>query len=60
MDSSRWYLDKDGALILNDLNAQSAQDKARMEIVELSADVLKLRFRENTASSVVTFHPEGK
>jgi hypothetical protein len=60
MDSSRWYLDKDGALILNDLNAQSAEDKARMEIVELTADVLKLRFRENNASSVVTFHPEGK
>ncbi len=60
IDSSKWYLDKDGALILNELNAQSAEDKARMEIVELSGDVLKLRFRENTSSSVVTFHPEGK
>lgn len=57
-DSSRWSLDKDGAIILTDLNAQSADDKARMEIVELSSDVLKLRFRENTSISVVTFKPE--
>ena len=60
IDSSKWYLDKDGALILNDLNAQSAEDKARMEIVELSGSVLKLRFRENNSSSVVTFRQEGK
>jgi hypothetical protein len=59
-DSSKWYIDATGMLVLNDLNAQTATDKAQMEILELLGDTLKLKFMENNSSSIVTFNRKGK
>jgi hypothetical protein len=60
VDSSKWSFDKDGELVMADLNGQNAGDKIKMEIVTLADTVLKLKFKENTSVSTVTFHPEGK
>jgi len=57
VDSSKWYFDSDGALILDQLNSGGG-DKARLEIMALSDTALKLKFQENGSNSIVTFHPE--
>lgn len=60
VDSSKWFLDESGSLVLDDLNGHGAGDKITMEVVSLSDTVLKLKFKENNATSTVTFHPERK
>jgi len=57
VDSSKWYFDKAGALVLDKLN-DYGPDVIKMEIVTLADTVLKLRFIEDNATSTVTFHPE--
>lgn len=58
-DSSKWFFDADGDLVLRDMHPGS-DETVKMQVLELSESVLKLRFEENGASSTVTFHPEGK
>lgn len=60
VDSSKWYLDESGGLVLDELNNTAAAEKIKMVIVALGDTVLKLRFEENGAKSTVTFHPTGK
>jgi hypothetical protein len=60
VDSSRWYFDAAGILVLDDLNGETAGDKVNMEVVALTDSVLKLKFMESDTYSLVTFHPEGK
>ena len=59
IDSSHWNIDSLGELILDDLNDASSGDKVNLEIISITDTALKLRFRENNAYSIVTFHPEG-
>lgn len=57
-DSTKWYFDEDGALVLDEMQAQGAGDRLKMVVVKLNDTVLKLRFTESNVNSVVTFHPE--
>jgi len=58
VDSSKWYFDTDGSLVLDELSPkQPGGDKVKMEVLALSDTVLKLKFAENGSSSTVTFHP---
>ncbi len=59
-DSSKWYFDDQGAIILDEMKEKGAGDKIKMEIVSLSDTALKLNFQENETNSVVTFHPDTK
>jgi hypothetical protein len=58
IDSSSWYIDSVGNLVLDDLNEAGKGQKLNLEIVTISDTVLKLRFQENNSFSVVTFHPQ--
>ncbi len=60
IDSSAWYIDSLGFLILDDLNSATKGEKVRMEIVSVSDTAMQLKFRDNGEYSVVTFHPEGE
>lgn len=57
-DSTKWYFDDEGALILDEMQAQGAGDRLKMLVVQLNDTALKLRFTENNVNSIVTFHPE--
>ncbi len=59
IDSSAWYVDSLGFLILDDMNDATKGEKVRMEIVSVSDTALQLKFRDNGDYSIVTFHPEG-
>ncbi len=58
-DTTRWYLDKD-KLILDDRHHEGADAKVNMEVLKITDMVLKLRFREDSSFSTVTFRREGK
>ena len=55
IDSSRWYINDSGALILDELNGYGPGDRVKMQIEALTDTVLKLKFSENGAISTVTF-----
>jgi hypothetical protein len=59
VDTSGWYIDSTGTLVLADMNAATKGEKLELEIVTVSDSLLKLKFRENNANSIVTFRPEG-
>jgi|GEM_PF-1164996 len=59
IDSSSWYVDSLGFLVLADRNDESKGDKVKMEILALSDTMMQLRFKEAGSYSVVTFHPDG-
>ncbi len=60
VDTSTWYVDSSGALVLHDMNQANAGDHVKMEIISVSDSVLKLRFRENNSFSTVTFRHSGE
>lgn len=55
-DSANWYLDDEGALILDDMKLKGSGDKTRMEIVSVTDTSLQLRYTENGIESVASFH----
>lgn len=59
-DTVAWYLDDDGALILDEMKQKGSGSKIKMEVVKLDADTLKLRFNENGFSSTATFIPASR
>ena len=59
IDTSAWAIDNDGNLSLDDMNESSKGEKVKMEIMLLTDTALILKFRENNAYSIVTFHPDG-
>ena len=60
VDSSNWYLDDDGALIMDEAKLKGAGNKIRMEISELSDTLLKLQFTEQYLTSTAVFKPVKK
>ncbi len=58
-DSTKWYFDADGVLVMEDLVGGTG-DKVTMHVLELTERQMKLKFEENNSASTVTFHPEGK
>ncbi|MCD6064382.1 MAG: hypothetical protein K0R82_2293 [Flavipsychrobacter sp.] len=59
-DSTNWYFDEEGALILDEMKMKGTGNKIKMDVVQLEDTVLKLRFTENGMTSTVTFHPTEK
>ncbi|MES2703086.1 MAG: hypothetical protein V4649_10625 [Bacteroidota bacterium] len=59
IDSAKWAIDGD-KLVLDDLGKETVGQKLSMEIMTLADTVLKLKFIDNGASSIVTFHPGEK
>lgn len=60
IDSSRWYFDTSGTLVLDDLNGATAGDKVNMQVISLNDSVMKLKFEEANTFSIVTFQSEKK
>ena len=60
VDSSNWYLDDDGALILDEAKLKGTGNKIRMEVAELSDTLLKLQFTEQYLTSTAVFKPVKK
>lgn len=56
-DSSSWYLDEDGALILDEAKLKGTGGKIRMEILHVSDTMLKLQFNEKYLTSTAVFKP---
>jgi hypothetical protein len=59
-DSSKWYLDEDGALIMDVAALKGGDNKIRMEVVHLSDTSLKLKYTENLISTTSEFKPVKK
>lgn len=59
-DSTKWSLEDDSTLVLDELKEKGAGDNVKMQILQLTDTALQLRFMENNSNSIVTFHPEGK
>jgi hypothetical protein len=60
VDSSNWYIDQDGALILDEAKLKGKGNRIRMEIVELSDTLLKLQYTEKFLNSTAVFKPIKK
>jgi len=60
VDSSKWYIDEDGGLILDEAAMKGAGNKIRMDILHLSDTMLKLQFTEKFLSSTSVFKPVKK
>lgn len=58
-DSMKWQLDAD-TITLDPLGGIGSLEEVRMEIISLADTAMRLKFRENGASSIVTFHPGKK
>lgn len=59
-DSTKWYFDDEGALILDEMKMKGTGSKLKMDVVQLEDTVLKLRFTEDGLTSTVTFEPKKK
>jgi len=60
LDSTSWYFDEEGALILDEMKLKGAGNKIVMQVVDLKNDALKLKFTEEGMTSTVTFKPDKK
>lgn len=60
VDSTNWYFDDDGSLILDEMKLKGTGNKIVMQVVELKDDLLKLKFTEDKMTSTVTFKPATK
>ena len=56
-DSSKWYLDEDGALIMDVAALKGGDNKIRMEVLHVSDTSLKLKYTENLISTTSVFKP---
>jgi hypothetical protein len=57
IDSANWYLDDEGALILDEAKLKGNGNKIRMEVVELSDTLLKLGVMNKFANTTAVFKP---
>lgn len=60
VDSTNWYFDEEGALILDEMKLKGAGNKIVMQVIDLKNDLLKLKFTEDNMTSTVTFQPDKK
>ena len=60
MDSTKWHIDKQGALILDESTMGSTTGEIKMEILSLSDTMLKLQLNDQGMSSTVIFKPSDK
>jgi len=59
-DSTKWYFDDGGSLMLDDLKEKDAAGKIKLQIATLTDTLLKLQLTEDGVTSSVSFHPESK
>lgn len=59
-DSTKWYFDDEGALILDEMKMKGTGSKLKMDVIQLEDTLLKLRFTEDGMTSTVTFLPQKK
>lgn len=60
VDSTKWYFNEDGELVLDEQKLKGAGSVVKMEVIELTNTSLKLKFNENGMASTVLFHPDKK
>ena len=60
VDSSAWYFEEDGGLMLDEQKLKGIGSQLRMEIVHLSDTSLKVRFNELNSISTANFVPVKK
>lgn len=60
IDSSKWYINDDGALMLDELEMKGAGARIKMEILSLTDTSLRLQLNDEGMSSVVLFEPSDK
>lgn len=60
VDSTKWRIDDEGMLVLEEVETEDKPQKINMEILSVSDSVLKLRLSEQGMSSTVIFKPAGK
>lgn len=59
-DSSKWTINKDGSLQLEEPKTKPNAVSIKMDIVQLTDTSLKLRYNDNGGTSTVSFHPDSK
>ncbi len=55
LDTSRWQLENDSLLVMEELTGNEKGTKTKMEIIALNEKELKLKFKQENSSSTVTF-----
>lgn len=56
-DSTLWYFDDEGVLILDEMKLKGTGNRLKMNVKSLTDDTMKLAFNEDNISSTVTFIP---
>lgn len=59
-DSTKWHIDDQGALILDETNTGSTSGEIKMEILSLTDTMLQLQLNDQGMSSTVIFKPSDK
>jgi hypothetical protein len=57
-DTTRWYFDDKGALIMDKKMFSGSGGVLKMDVVMLSDTLLKLKYTENGVATIASFHPE--
>jgi hypothetical protein len=60
LDSANWAFEEDGILLLDEQKLKGTGGQLRIEVVTLNDTLLKLKFRENNATSTAVFKPLKK
>lgn len=61
VDTVKWTVDKEGKyLTLEESKKSATSTSIKMEVIELTKEVLKLKFTDNGGTSTVTFKPAAK
>ncbi|MCB0696083.1 MAG: hypothetical protein KDC07_01880 [Chitinophagaceae bacterium] len=59
-DSTKWHIDEQGMLTLDETSKGSTSGEIKMDIISLSDTMLKLQLNEEGMSSTVIFRPSDK
>ena len=59
-DSTLWYFDNEGVLVLDEMRLKGTGNRIKMNVKTLTEDTLKLTFNEDSVASTVTFIPVGE
>src|SRR5690606_39895762 len=60
VDSSKWEINNEGTLVLDETKTAESTEKLQLEILSLTDTMLKLQMSEQGMSSTVIFKPDRK
>ena len=60
VDTSKWYMESENALILEETSGEGKGTKTKMDILTLTDNELKIKFQQENTYSTVTFKRGGK